>query len=187
MSAFVEGPPVEMMDGAFLARFFSFLGRIVSLLGRSFTVPLLSVRLGSAGCLVGGGFVVCGIEATVSVSTVMVCTELSFGVTRGFAGTRFDCEDFFFGKAAGAVTFLAGSWRRMLGGGRADNSFCSSDSGASLVGVLGCLGVVDCLDASGSSVTTVGTSIGEPDWSLSTTVSSFEDKLLAALGSLEGA
>ncbi len=56
-----------------LAFFFSFFGRIVS------ELPFV-LRLPLDGCVPGGASATCGMDVTVSVSTVIVCTSPSPGL-----------------------------------------------------------------------------------------------------------
>jgi hypothetical protein len=72
--------------------FFSFLGRIVSELGFVLRVPMAPSfkATGANEC--------CGIEVTVSVSTVMCCTDPSEGLV--FLFDMLDCRD---GRAGGTL------------------------------------------------------------------------------------
>lgn len=81
-----------------LGRFFSFLGRIVSVLGLVLKVPPVPsfTATGASEC--------CGIEVTVSVSTVMCCTDPSEGFD--FLVDALDCRDFNVGGKPAAVRLL---------------------------------------------------------------------------------
>jgi len=104
MSAFVEAPP-PMIEGGFRTTFFfSFFGRIVSLLGLIRKVPPPSALVlpdRSAGLLF---VLVCGIDATVSVSTVITLVEASFA--RVLEGIRALNDFLRFGSVEGTAKSL---------------------------------------------------------------------------------
>ena len=95
----------ELKDGAFRTTFFlSFFGRIVSLLGFKRILPLVSVRPRTLRSPAPPPRATCGIELTVSVSTVMFLTDPSLAVLPLVKGS---CEDDFFDCIIGGLALLA--------------------------------------------------------------------------------